>query len=447
MRRVVLTATETVKTERYAHLDGLRGLAAFNVLVHHAIVGFDFAAYTGASQESHFSWEVGLSAWPLLMPVAGANFSVCVFFVLSGFVLAHAFAGSPLGMPALATKRAIRLGAPILVATLLSWAALSGGLMFNHAAAPLTRSSWMAGQMQQTASLWDALREGSYASLIRVSRFATTYDSSLWTMSIEFAGSLVLIALFAILRRLRRHGHSRQTSGVALLVAGVALQPLFVSLIVLGAAIAMLEPRRLIGRRTLPGWLIALLVVIALVLGTVPYSAARGPWWDQLIAHAPRANIAGVLAHVGGGFMPMDRISLWHGIGAILLVLTIEWSPTLRRLLSRRLPQRLGLISFPLYLIHIPVLLSVGCGAFLLADRAGLGYAASVAVATLVFAAVAIGLAAAAVGLVERPAVRLAARAGAVVQSHVERAKLMARYAIRRGYRRLAPNRRPRARQ
>jgi peptidoglycan/LPS O-acetylase OafA/YrhL len=188
----------TPHAERYAHLDGLRGLAAFDVVLSRAVVAFDFAVYTGAAQESHGTWEVGLSAWPLLLPVAGANFSVCVFFVLSGFVLAHAFFGSRLGMTALAVKRTLRLGLPVLVATLLSWAALAGGLMFNHAAAVLTRSSWLDAQMQQDANLRDALREGSYGSLIAPTPFATTYDSSLWTMSIEFAGSLLLIVPFGV---------------------------------------------------------------------------------------------------------------------------------------------------------------------------------------------------------------------------------------------------------
>jgi peptidoglycan/LPS O-acetylase OafA/YrhL len=182
------------------------------------------------------------------------------------------------------------------------------------------------------------------------------------------------------------------------------------------------------------------------VLGTVPYSAARGPWWDWLIAHAPRLNIGGFLATVAG-FTPMDKISLWHGVAAVLLVLTIEASPALRRLLSRRLPQRLGLISFPLYLIHLPVLMSAGCGVFLLLHRAGFGYGAAVAISTMAFVLVAVGLAGLAVGLVERPAVRLAAVAGAVVQGGVERAIVAGRYAIRYSRRRIGPGRRSQARE
>src|SRR5580698_99847 len=129
--------------DRYGHLDGLRGVAAVNVMLSHVVVACDFALYSGLPSDSHFSWDIAVSAWPLLLPVAGANFSVCVFLVLSGFVLAHAFSGGRLGAAALAVKRAVRLGLPILAATLFAWALLAAGLTFNHGAGLLWHGTWL----------------------------------------------------------------------------------------------------------------------------------------------------------------------------------------------------------------------------------------------------------------------------------------------------------------
>jgi peptidoglycan/LPS O-acetylase OafA/YrhL len=421
-------ATLPRQTKRYDHLDGLRGLAALNVVLSHAIAACDFAVHTGAAEQSHGGWELALAPWPLL-PVAG-NFSVCVFFVLSGFVLAHAFSRPQLGMTALAVKRFVRLGLPILTAILFSWAVLACGLMFNHAAAPLTRSIWLNGQFQQHANFWAALREGSYGSLITVQPFDTTYNAALWTMPIEFAGSIFLIVLFGIFNRLciANSLWRKPVVGTVLIGTGIALQPLYVSLVMFGAAMSVLEPQRLTAGWTPPSWLIAGLIAISLILGTTPYSAARGPWWDILLAHAPLIPVSGHLTQLGSGFAAMDNTAIWHGIGAILLVLTIEWCAVLQRLLSRPLTQRLGLISFPLYLIHLPILMSVGCGALLIAHDEGFTYRAAAAFDTAVFLAVAMLLASASVRWVERPSMRLAAGAGVVTQKSIDQAIVAARH-------------------
>lgn len=402
---------------RFAALDGLRGLAALNVILNHAVVAFDFAIYTGQAEHAHGGWEAGLSAWPLLLPVAGANFSVCLFFVLSGFVLAHAFSATRLGIAALAVKRLLRLGLPILVVTLFAWALHAAGLIVNQVAAPLTRSPWLASQFRQEASLAGALAEGLYGSLVGPWDFATSYDSALWTMSIEFAGSLMLIAAIVALRPAGGARASPRLAAAILLLLGLALYPLYLSLLVLGACLFVLLPRL---RPGMAPWACLGLAALALLLGTVPYSAARGAFWDGLAA-IPVKGLGLPWHWIGPGAMRMDGVSACHGIAAVMLVLAVACSPWLEQRLSGRGMRRLGTISFPLYLVHIPVLMSVGCGTFLAAEAAGLPYGAAVALAVPAYAAVALGLAALAVWLVERPAIRIAGWGGRMVQAGMER--------------------------
>jgi len=154
----------------------------------------------------------------------------------------------------------------------------------------------------------------------------------------------------------------------------------------------------------------------SLVLGTVPFSAARAPWWDKFVALAP----AGLLDHhwpIGAGFIRMEPAACWHGAGAVLLLLLVETWPGLRGGLAGKLPRLLGVISFPLYLLHVPPLLSVGCGILLLAPTAGLGSGAAAIMATAMFIPVTIGAATLAARAVEKPAIRIAAHRGSLVQS------------------------------
>jgi peptidoglycan/LPS O-acetylase OafA/YrhL len=127
----------------------MRGFAALNVMLGHAIQAFDFALWSGSQVDSHGPWDISVSAWPLLLPIARTNFAVCVFLVLSAFVLAHVFSCSRISAAALAAKRAVRLGLPILAATLFSWALLAAGCDFNHVVGPLFKSHVLIDEWTQ----------------------------------------------------------------------------------------------------------------------------------------------------------------------------------------------------------------------------------------------------------------------------------------------------------
>ncbi|MDQ1276051.1 MAG: hypothetical protein QG610_1626 [Euryarchaeota archaeon] len=70
--------------EKINYLDGLRGIAAINVMIMHFFVALAPAMVYGSKYPSHFgSLDSVFSTTPLGLIGAG-NFSVCIFFVLSG---------------------------------------------------------------------------------------------------------------------------------------------------------------------------------------------------------------------------------------------------------------------------------------------------------------------------------------------------------------------------
>jgi len=223
-------------------------------------------------------------------------------------------------------------------------------------------------------------------------------------MGIEFMGSLLMIMTFALLRPLHdRRGARNWAAGIFLLL-GLAGHSFFLGLFAIGAAIYLANVRAWLERIPRPGLVMLPVLVLGLFLGSLPYSAARAPYFDTLAAHAlvPEPN-AWQFAYPA--WLQLDEESFWHAVGALLTLLAAEsWAP-LRRLLSQRLPRFLGRISFPLYLVHLPILMSFGCGMFLLYLEAGLDFSTAAALSAAAFYLVALLVAWASTPLIETRAV------------------------------------------
>jgi peptidoglycan/LPS O-acetylase OafA/YrhL len=77
--------------EKITYLDGLRGIAAVNVMIMHFFVVLAPAMIYGNQTPSNLgNIELIFSSTPLGLIGAG-NFSICIFFVLSGFILTQKY--------------------------------------------------------------------------------------------------------------------------------------------------------------------------------------------------------------------------------------------------------------------------------------------------------------------------------------------------------------------
>ena len=78
-------------TEKISYLDGLRGVAAINVMLMHFFIVLLPAMIYSDRMPSHLgNLEKIFTSTPLGLIGAG-NFSVCIFFVLSGYVLTQKY--------------------------------------------------------------------------------------------------------------------------------------------------------------------------------------------------------------------------------------------------------------------------------------------------------------------------------------------------------------------
>ena len=388
---------------RFAYLDGLRGWAALLVVLHHATIAIDFAVYTGRPSESRVYGDVWLSGTPFFPFAATGNFAVCIFFALSGFVLTHAYQRSRQYWLTLLARRYLRLGLPMLVGCLLAWMLMSLGLIRNQPAAQLTQSTWLAGQFQQQPNFAQALLEPLRILFGAGSAMAISYDSSLWTMPIEAEASIVLISAFVLLRHVGKHAD--RIGVCAFCAATILCAGSFFSLFAFGAVLRLLQPKRVAILIKSAGLGVIGILALGCFLGTIPYSIERWSIYNKLAA-LTRPIITST------GFWQHSPELFWHSIGAALILLAVTSNLTLQSMLSGRTSQFLGRISFPLYILHVPLLMVIQCNVIISARQAGLPPVIGDLLSLPVFVAAAMAISALLTPLIEGGAITLSARIG-----------------------------------
>lgn len=327
----------TTSTRKDFALEGLRGLASVTVLVWHLILGFypellgDYGqVISGSGIRGHF-W-FGL--------VYGSS-AVTLFFVLSGYVLTLRYFESGGDLRIIqrsAIKRWPRLAGPVLLAVLLSWAIGFLGLYRYVEGGAITKSQWLIAFANGAAapgfsdrSLADALGQGMFLTFFRGDSY---FDTNIWTMRLELIGSFTAFGMAPILIGLRP-----VAAAVAIFVTVMLCNYSNIALIgfPVGVAMALVRAQNHAWEWKVPIAAIAMIAAIYL------------------------AGYSGIASHDYAWLGKFNQIYA-HCAAAILAISAIELCPQVNSYFSTRFARLLGEMSFPLYLAHIPVLCSVGCG-------------------------------------------------------------------------------------
>jgi peptidoglycan/LPS O-acetylase OafA/YrhL len=280
--------------------------------------------------------------------------AVCLFFVLSGYVLTRRYCqtGETGILMKGAVKRWPRLMGPVFVTVMISYTLFYFHLYYFAQAGAKSGSIWLtlfgdsffrlfASDLTTAAIHFrGALAQGAFLTFFRGDAL---YDSSLWTMHPEFVGSLIAFGAAPILLEARKSS-AYVTIGLAAL-AVVLLHIAAPNLVAfpIGVAMAVLLPR---GAALPPAVAYPLLLVSLYLLGYPGHPAGAYAVFTRL-------------ADLGmTGTEPMI-------LGAVLMICTVETFAPLRRLFSGRLPAALGRLSFPVYLLHVLVICSVGSAMYL----------------------------------------------------------------------------------
>lgn len=339
---------------RLPALDGLRGIAALVVMIHHSLLTVPLfaAAYFGATSAE--TWGLDNPAWWIahtpLHVLWDGRFAVVIFFILSGFVLSlPVLRASAFRWDAYLPQRLARLYLPVWGALALALAAV-----FLSPRGRNQQTEWLV-RRSDSVSFQDVLN-----SLAQISA-GNEILSPLWTIRWEILFSLLLGAF--VLLGVRANGNAVVIGCLVLIAAGgvwkvdaLMYLPMFMIGVVIAVHREALHAR--LGR--LPGWQWALGLATAVLM-------ASAPW--MMPPSVPERVHDGALA--------------LQVAGALIVVAFCAFGRPRARLLTSRPVQWLGTVSFSLYLVHETVVV-------LTADLIGPGESAIVlpvaAVASLVAA-------------------------------------------------------------
>jgi len=270
--------------------------------------------------------------------------AVAVFFVLSGFILSLPFAKdrSRLRVATALLKRWPRLAVLTTIACLFSWATIALSQDYYEQAAAVTGNTWMASHFNAPLHGHDiswlaALRNGLYEVFLYGD---VKFDSPLWTMRIELFGSFAIFIAAPVLFGLKSWPLRLTAIAAAMAAVGISFPMTYFSDFLVGTILAML----------------------------FCFSSA-----ENHHIHAPIKALmpAGETAHF-----------VWD-VSAALIIMVLLGNPFLCRLFSKKWAVWLGMLSFPLYLVHVPIMLSAGAASFI-GTVAALGTTGAVLVAGVV---------------------------------------------------------------
>lgn len=352
-------------------LDAVRGIAALIVLLAHLRLSF----FPMLPNETT---PYSLAKVPLCLLLNGGA-SVALFFVLSGFVLTYRFfqSGDASGLIDSIIRRWPRLAGPVVIVSLISGILMGFGFYHNIEIVSLNGSSWMKEFFTWTPKglddVLDALRGGLWGVFFTKE---CPYNMNFWTMHYELIGSIAAyLFAFVVILASKRLNWRLVAAGMLLLWFREVLRFPYISGFLLGTLLAFLHHRF----RTLewkePFSLVLTAIFCVLAAGfTVPENDF--PSWVYDALHANSVN---------------GRLSVRYGLHSVLAVILLSyalWVPSIRDFLSRPLMRKLGHLSFPIYLIHLPLICSLGASSYLLLRPHGDPIAATLATLLTILATI-----------------------------------------------------------
>lgn len=325
-------------------LEGLRDLAALGVVTSHFLFSF-FPFLSKRFVESieipqRYAIERYLD-YGILGIFYNGSFQVSIFFVLSGYVITGKFirTGEANVLWTASLKRLPRLMIPVFFSCLFAYLLLSYGAMCTSNVVAIGGAGWPMAQYHDKIS---------FATMLYQSTFGVVFTGTsplvppplnypLWTVRIELIASFMLFASYAF---------SGAKSPIKALkffsLAMLAFVPegwQYYSLFILGSLIHYI--------RSVREELASLLILVSFYFGG----------YNNSFIYDPIRSVFGI-ANAATSFD--NAKSFCYLVGSVFLVTGIIHSKRAQSVLSFPAFVWLGRISFAMYLLHWPIICSLG---------------------------------------------------------------------------------------
>ena len=364
----------STKNNWLAWADGVRGLAALSVVFQHLVNTFyPYMNYVRLQDgQDGFTWVT----WPIFRAMYSGTFSVQVFFVLSGMVLSVRFIQQisldkqVMSVRDSFVRRLPRLLVPTVIVSFFSYLLFIFGGYNNSAGHHFIKlmvldngflSFWQFIQ-QSLVSVWADAGGNSYVPIT-------------WTISYEVTGSFAvfLFLLASCYTRKMFRVLAQVFLIITFMFAASYTHSTFIYYseffkgILLAEIITFIQDWKPSIIRQVLG---VLFFVAGLLFGSYPIVFEQDEWfWTNL--------------KLVSDMWKLDE-KLWYWLGSLFLLYGIGLSSWLQYFFASRIPVYLGKISFPLYLIHLQVIASLGMTVFkIVQDQFAYDYAVGITVAVV----------------------------------------------------------------
>lgn len=318
-------------------LDGLRGVAAFIVVIHNYLLGFYPSTYSGNMDtiRTNSGIDATLASTPINILYNG-NVSVCIFFVLSGYVLSYKFFkySDKNIITSSAIRRYLRLMIPVLFSIIVAYVFMKFKLFYNSDVAIITGSDWwLANFYNFTPNIFEMLKQGAYGVFFLNE---SSYNAILWTMHYELFGSFVVFGIISIFGNIRNRSIIYI---VCILLTYNTYYLAFILGIILSDANSNCD-------KFINSFNSKYLKIFLLVIGLILCSYPSGIDVKETIYEYMRIPKID------------DIVAFYHILGSFLIIIILLKSDILKRFFALKIPLFFGKISFSMYIIHLIILCS-----------------------------------------------------------------------------------------
>lgn len=328
--------------EKIYYLDGIRGLAALIVVFGHFMNAYYPALLTASIEVSHFESyiDVKLADTPFNL-VFNGYFAVSIFFVLSGFVLTNKFFKSSGNefIVSSAIRRYIRLVIPVAFSCTIAYLILKFSLFYNNELADYTKAYWyLPNYYNFEASFIEMIIKSLLETFVHGVDY-TSYNAVLWTMKIEFLGSLLVFSIALLIGKLRNRF-------ILYIVLIIFFAKTYYLAFLLGLIMSDIHNNReKLFHPFKNVYSQLLLICLGLFLGSYP----------QVVDTSNSIYNYLTFEWLGGRY---NSMILSHILGATIILIVVLNSNKLQNIFSLRPFRFLGEISFSMYLLHFIILFS-----------------------------------------------------------------------------------------
>lgn len=329
--------------KRILWMDGLKGFACFAIFTAHFMTSVYPRLHFGMAAKSHTeSVENIIYSTPLRGGVMVGVFCITAGLLLCRKVMSSVKSADKMrDLGSILVKRYLRLAIPVLPLGILVWLMLKLGLFYNVEAAKYTFSDWLTNYYNRQISITEMLSD----VFVKVWFYGDdTISTALWMMYQMFYGSVLSLVLGMMYWIMKKK---------AVIVYGLTFVFLlprhdFICGFALGAIIAFLFEENVIDSVSeklrkdafwLPGFVGFVLVVIGVVIGGYPLDGEPVGFYLK---------------------MKNSFYQCYYSIGGSMIIVGISMTGFLQKFFDCRVMQFLSKISYELFLVHIPVVFSLG---------------------------------------------------------------------------------------